>query len=153
METLSVVSGHLLATGSGLTEGTIGHVSVLAWVPGCLAGSFGSFYFPLTSENNTAIYAQACKCDWTSCNTLKMQQVSLNGWWTYVNKIASSVLKKINKRKKSILFVLPDILMFNMRVLYYHDDYDYSCAILVYCCLNVTLFFYDMLRWKPRAIL
>lgn len=48
--------------------------------------------------------------------------------------------------KKSILFVLPDILMFNMRVLYYHDDNEYSCAILVYCCLNVTLFFYDMMR-------
>lgn len=36
--------------------------------------------------------------------------------------------------------------MFNMRVLYYHDDYDYSCAILVYCCLNVTLFFYDEMK-------
>lgn len=46
--------------------------------------------------------------------------------------------------------VLPDILMFNMRVLYYHDDYDYSCAILVYCCLNVTLFFYDTPRFKLR---
>lgn len=55
------------------------------------------------------------------------------------------------KKKKSILFVLPDILMFIMRVLYYHDDYNYSCAILVYCCLNVTLFFYDMMRWKPWA--
>lgn len=53
---------------------------------------------------------------------------------------------RLKKKKKSILFVLPDILMFIMRVLYYHDDYDYSCAILVYCCLNVTLFFYDMMR-------
>lgn len=52
----------------------------------------------------------------------------------------------VKRKKKSILLVLPDILMFNMRVLYYHDDYDYSCAILVYCCLNVTLFFYDMTR-------
>lgn len=39
----------------------------------------GFFLFSLMSENNTAIYAQACKCDWTSCNTLKMQQVSHDG--------------------------------------------------------------------------
>lgn len=58
----------------------------------------------------------------------------------------NSIWRLKKKKKKSILFVLPDILMFNMRVLYYHDDYDYSCAILVYCCLNVTLFFYNMLR-------
>lgn len=82
--------------------------------------------FSFESENNTEIYAQACKCDWTSCNTLKMQQVCLvitddEPMWT---KTASGVKKK----KKSILFVLPDILMFNMRVLYYHDDYDYSCV-------------------------
>ena len=35
---------------------------------------FCSFlYFLLKSENNKEIYAQACKCDWTCCNTLKMQ--------------------------------------------------------------------------------
>lgn len=45
METVSMVTGHLLVTDNGLTKGTIGHVSVLAWVPGCLAGSFGLFYF------------------------------------------------------------------------------------------------------------
>lgn len=45
METLSMVTGHQLATDSGLTEGTVGHVSVLAWVPGCLACSFGLFIF------------------------------------------------------------------------------------------------------------
>lgn len=56
---------------------------------------------------------------------------------------------------KVFLLVLPDILMFNMRVLYYHDDNEYSCAILVYCCLNVTLFFYDYeiencaWEWRP----
>lgn len=102
------------------------------------------FLFPLKSENNTEIYAQACKCDWTSCNTPEMQQVrpitDNEPTWTKQHLAL--------KKKKSILFVLPDILMFNMRVLYYHDDYDYSCAILVYCCLNVTLFFYDMMRWK-----
>lgn len=86
------------------------------------------------------------KCDWTKCNMVKMQQVfHHNKWWTYVNKTASGI------KKKSILFVLPDILMFNMRVLYYHDDNEYSCAILVYCCLNVTLFFYDTITWKLWA--
>lgn len=45
METVSMVTGHLLVTDNGLTKGTIGHVSVLAWVPGCLAGSFGLFIF------------------------------------------------------------------------------------------------------------
>ena len=55
-----------------------------------------------------------------------------------------------NMKKKSILLVLPDVLMFNMRVLYYNNDYDYSCAILVYCGLNVTLFFYDMLSFKKK---
>lgn len=34
-----------------------------------------SFSSSLNSENNTEIYAQACKCDWTSCNTLEMQHV------------------------------------------------------------------------------
>lgn len=33
--------------------------------------------------------------------------------------------------------------MFHMRL-----PYDYSCAILVYSCLNVTLFLYDMLKLK-----
>lgn len=104
------------------------------------------FLFSLKSENNTEIYAQACKCDWTSCKALEMQQVCPTTddepMWTK---------QHLALKKKSILFVLPDILMFIMRVLYYHDDYDYSCAILVYCCLNVTLFFYDMMRWKPWA--
>lgn len=35
----------------------------------------------------------------------------------------------MTKKKKSILLVLPNVLMFNMRVLYYNNDYDYSCAI------------------------
>lgn len=54
-------------------------------------------------------------------------------------------------KKKLIKYSIDIARHFNvlMRVLYYHDDddyYDYSCAILVYCCLNVTLFFYDMLK-------
>lgn len=99
--------------------------------------------FPLMSENNKEIYAQVCK--WLAatrsrCNgCLIMNEEPM--WTKHLE----------SKKKKSILFVLPDILMFNMRVLYYHEDYDYTCAILVYCCLNVTLFFYDMLKWKPWA--
>ena len=88
------------------------------------------------SENNTEIYAQVCKCDWTArrkrCVVITNDEpCEQNSLW---------------RLKKSILYILPDILMFNMRVLYYHDDNDYSCAILVYCCLNVTLFFYGMMR-------
>lgn len=53
-ETVSMVTGRLSGlTDNGLTIG--GHhwacVSVLAWVPGCLAGSSsGLFYFILMSE-------------------------------------------------------------------------------------------------------
>lgn len=152
METVSMVTGHLLVTDNGLAKGTTGHVSELewAWVWGRLALLI--FLFSLKSENNTEIDAQVCKCDWTSCNMLEMQQVCPDETcvsWRMMNRCEQNGIWRL--KKKSILFVLPDILMFNMRVLYYHDDYDYSCAIIVYCCLNVTLFFYDMMRWKPWA--
>lgn len=90
-----------------------------------------NFLFSFMSEKEKKTYAQLCKCDWICCNnTLDATDLP---WEAYVNKTASSVK----------VFVLPDILMFIMRV-YYHDDN--LCAILVYCCLNVILFFYDMLR-------
>lgn len=100
------------------------------------------FWFVLFSLSQKIIptYAQVCKCDWTKCNAHKMQTAD-----------QTCEQNSIWRLKKSILFILPDILMFNMRVLYYHDDNDYSCAILVYCCLNVTLFFYDMMSWKLWA--
>lgn len=97
------------------------------------------FLFYFMSENNTEIYAQACQCDWTR------RRDALTMLREQKHHRAFEEQKKKKQKKRSIL--LPDILMFNMRVLYYHD-YDYSCAILVYCCLNVTLFFYDMVRSK-----
>ena len=148
--------GLLLVTDDGLANGTSGHVSVLevdmgrgGGVWGRLAGSFVRFFIFFWSQkiikrymhkrvNVIGLAATRSRC--------KPVCPHHDGWWSaYVNK------NSIWRLKKSILFVLPDILMFNMRVLYYHDDYDYSCAILVYCCLNVTLFFYDM-RWKTLGL-
>lgn len=57
----------------GMCQGWNGHGLEDVW-PALLIFFF-FFPFSLKSENNTEIYAQACKCDWTSCNAVKMQQV------------------------------------------------------------------------------
>lgn len=102
------VTGQLLVTDYGLTKGTTGHVSVLVWVQRHLAGSFVFLVFFKFRK-----YAQEHYCDWTSCNTLKMQWVCLIIMDDEQNCICC--LKK--KKRRSILLVLPDIFMFNMRVL------------------------------------
>lgn len=45
---------------------------------------------------------------------------------------------------KEIFILMPDVLNVSYESIIL--PYDYSCAILVYSCLNVTLFLYDMLK-------
>lgn len=104
------------------------------------------FLFSFKSENNNRYMHKRVNVIGLAATRSRCNRIVSS--WRMMNLCEQK--KSIWRLKKSILFVLPDILMFNMRVLYYHD-YDYSCAILVYCCLNVTLFFYDMMRWNRWA--
>lgn len=138
---LSVATGQLI----GMCQGWNGHGLEDVWPALLIFLSFFFFlFFFLKSQKIIQRYMHkrvnviGRATAHSRCNKCVYQ----DGRWTDVNKMHLAFKRK----KKSILLVLPDILMFNMRVLYYHDDYDYSCAILVYCCLNVTLFFYDMTR-------
>lgn len=66
------VTGHLSVTDNGLTKGTTGHV----W-NGFGFEDFWLDLFCLFEFRKIQRYAQAHKCDWTSCDTLRMQRVCL----------------------------------------------------------------------------